>query len=80
MADLTIEYAPWPVGTTVRLYQRKSELKMDDQPPPLVDNPTSAIVAIDGSLTIDVPDGEWWAIGPDAQGVSRYVALVGEAA
>lgn len=77
MPDVQIEFAPWPVGTTVRVYQRKSELVLSEQPPPGIASPASGVVASDNTLTLTaVPVGEWWAIGQDTPGHYRYVALV----
>lgn len=76
MSEIKMEFVPWVPGTQVGVYQRKSELHMPDMPPPLVENPTSAVVANDNSLTFaDVPDGEWWAIGQTDPGYYRYVAF-----
>lgn len=76
MTDFTMEFVRWPPGTTVKVYQRKSELRLDNQPPPLVAQPTSGVVDANGSVLLpSVPSGEWWAIAPDADGVFRYVAL-----
>jgi hypothetical protein len=76
MSAVAFEFARWPVGTTVRAYQRKSELMMPDMPPPAIPSVASAQVQSNGRLTFDsVPAGEWWAIGPDADGIFRYVAF-----
>lgn len=81
MIDLHLEFVRWPVGTTVGLYQRKSELMLDNQPPPLTPLIASATVLADSSLHftgLPESDAQYWAIAPDAGGVFRYVGITTE--
>lgn len=78
LVDVHLEFVRWPAGTTVGLYQRKSELMLPDQPPPLTPLVTSADVLDDGSLHfVGLPsiDAAYWAIAPDTDGVYRYVGI-----
>jgi hypothetical protein len=77
MADLTtrMELVPWPSGTTVGAYLRKSDLRLPDGPPPGVPVSGSAVVATDQSLTFTLPEGSYWAIAPLTAGLRDYLYL-----
>lgn len=65
MPDIRFDFAPWPIGTVVGAYQRKSELHMDDMPPPAIPRLTQASVQTDQSLTLSgLGVGSYWAIAP----------------
>lgn len=75
MPDIHMDLTPWPVGTTVELYARVSELKLDDMPPPGLDPVATTMVAADSSVTFAaVPEGSYWAIAP-INARYRYVAV-----
>lgn len=77
MADITLSFVPWDIGSTVRAYQRKSELMMPDMPPPMIPSEGSGVVAADKSLALTglVADRRYWAIGAIGT-VYRYVAFI----
>jgi hypothetical protein len=77
LADITLSFVPWDIGTTVRAYQRKSELMMPDMPPPAIPSEATGVVAVDKSLALTglVPDRRYWAIGVIGA-VYRYVAFI----
>lgn len=70
-------FVPWDIGTTVRAYQRKSELMMPDMPPPAIPSEASGVVAADQSLSLTglVAGRRYWAIAPIGT-VYRYVAFI----
>src|SRR5258706_4897784 len=77
MAVHIIESGPWPSGTTVEAYRRRSPIPGSGRNPAneaLVDSET---VVADLSVAIAglAYDAEYWGIGQDAQGNYRWVGF-----
>jgi hypothetical protein len=72
--NVTLQNAPWPVGTTVIAYPRRSELKLSDGPPPGVAADATGNVAADKTLAFTVSAyGEYWACAPLTPGQRDYL-------
>lgn len=75
MADITLSYVPYPIGTTVGVYQRKSEQMLPDMPPTQIPQLTTGQVAADKSLAFTgLSNGSYWAIAPIGS-TYQYVAF-----
>lgn len=73
MPEITLNEVPWPIGTGVTVYQRRSDLVLPDMPPPGIPPDTSGIVYSDRTLTFDVSAyGSYWACAPMTPGQRDY--------
>lgn len=71
-----MEFVPWDPGTTVNVYERRSELMLEDQPPPM--RPVMGSGAVSSAKTLDLSvaaPGSYWAIAPIGNAY-RYVAFM----
>jgi hypothetical protein len=75
LPDITLSFVPWPIGQTVSVFPRVSELHMDDMPPPMQPLVGTGDVQQDKSLTFPgVEPGSYWAIAPIG-GRYQYVSF-----
>ena len=78
MADITMTLVPWPTGTPVSAYPRRSEQMLDNQPPTMIPAVATQLVAADASLTYsDLDDGEYWAAAPLGE-TWRYIHFLAQ--
>jgi hypothetical protein len=70
----TLMLVPWAIGTAVKAYPRRSELKLPDMPPPMVAAVATQNVGADQSVTFGpgLDPGEYWAIAPLTPGQRDY--------
>jgi hypothetical protein len=70
----TLTLVPWAIGTTVKAYPRRSELKLPDMPPPMVASVATDVVDAEQSITFGpgLDPGEYWAIAPLTAGQRDY--------
>jgi hypothetical protein len=76
LPDITLHWVPWPTGTDVAVYPRRSELRLDDQPPPSVPLVATATVQPDATLTyLALPEDNYWATAL-LNGRYRYLSFM----
>jgi hypothetical protein len=80
MPQVTLRDVPWPPGTIVNAYPRRSELKLPTMAPPGIPAEGAGTVR-NGSASYelplpDLPAGQHWAIGPDPEGSGEAVIYV----
>jgi hypothetical protein len=81
MPQITLRDVPWPPGTIVNAYPRRSELKLPTMAPPGIPAEAAATVQ-NGSASYELPmpelpAGQHWAIGPDPHRPGRGGHLPG---